>query len=208
MDLYYFPPSAPCRSVLMTAKAVGVDFNLKELNLAAGEHRNPEYAKINPQRTIPTLVDNGFVLWESRAIIVYLAEKYDKTGLLFPNCPKTRAVINQRLYFDMGTLYQRFAEYFYPQFFAKAPADHEKFKKMEEAFAMMEIFLKGQEFVAGDNLTVADIAMVATVSNYEAAKFDLSKYPNVHRWYKECSAIIPGIDLNKAGVEQFKRHFA
>lgn len=207
MDFYYLPGSAPCRSVLMTAKAVGVELNLKELNLMAGEHLKPEFIKINPQHTIPTLVDNGFALWESRAIMVYLVEKYAKTDSLYPKCPKKRAVINQRLYFDMGTLYQRFADYYYPQVFAKQPADPEKFKKIEEAFAFLDIFLDGQQYAAGDSLTLADIALVASVSTYEVANFDISKYPNVAKWYKLCKSVTPGIDLNQAGVDQFKKYF-
>lgn len=207
MDFYYLPGSAPCRSVLMTAKAVGVELNLKKLNLMAGEHLKPEFVKINPQHTIPTLVDNGFALWESRAILVYLVEKYGKTDSLYPKCPKKRAVINQRLYFDMGTLYQRFAEYYYPQIFAKAPADPEKFKKMEEAVGFLDTFLNGQTYAAGDSLTLADISLVATISTYECAGFDLNKYPNVAKWYKQCKAVTPGIDINQAGADEFKKYF-
>lgn len=115
IDLYYTPGSAPCRAVQMTAKAVGVDLNLKLTNLMAGEHMTPEFLKLNPQHTIPTLVDEGFALWESRAIQVYLVEKYGKTDSLYPKCPKKRAVVNQRLYFDLGTLYGSLAAHYYPQ---------------------------------------------------------------------------------------------
>lgn len=61
---------------------------------------------------MPTLDDNGFSLWESRAIITYLADQYGKNDSLFPKDPKKRALVNQRLYFDIGTLYARFADYY------------------------------------------------------------------------------------------------
>ena len=207
MDFYYLAGSSPCRSVIMTAKALGVELNKKVLNLQAGEHLKPEFVKINPQHTIPTLVDNGFALWESRAIMVYLVEKYGKTDSLFPKCPKTRAVINQRLYFDMGTLYKSFADYYYPIIFAKAPADPENFKKMETAFEFFNTFLEGHTYAAGDSLTVADIALLATVSTFEIAGFDFSKYENVAKWYKNAKEVTPGWDENWAGCEEFKKFF-
>lgn len=207
MDLYYKPGSAPCRAVLMTAKAVGVDLNLKRVELMNGEHLTPEYLKINPQHTIPTLVDGEFSLWESRAIQIYLAEKYGKNDTLYPKCPKKRALVNQRLFFDMGTLYQRFGDYHYPQIFANAPADPEKFKKMEEAMGFLETFLDGKTYAAGDFLTIADLSLLATVSSYEVAKFDLSKYQNVTKWYNHIKSVAPGSDLNEQGCVEFSRFF-
>jgi len=207
MDFYYLPGSAPCRAVQMAAAAVGAKLNLKLLNLMTGEHMKPEFVKINPQHTIPTLVDNGFALWESRAILTYLVEKYGKDDSLYPKDPKARAVVNQRLFFDMGTLYQRFADYYYPQIFAKAPADPEKLKKIEEAFEFLSTFLEGKKYTAADHLTVADISLVATVSSFEAAGFDFSKYANVQRWYSLCKSNVPGYDINEAGIVEFKKFF-
>lgn len=163
--------------------------------------------QINPQHVIPTLVDNGFALWESRAIIVYLIEKYGKNDALFPKDPKTRAVVNQRLYFDMGTLYQKFADYYYPQVFAKQPADPEKFKAIETAMGFFETFLTGSEYAAGSQMTVADIALVATISSYDVAKFDLTKYSNVSRWYELCKKTVPGWETNWAGCQEFAKYF-
>jgi glutathione S-transferase len=206
MDFYYLPGSAPCRAVQMTASAVGVDLNLKPLDLFAGEHLKPEFLQINPQHTIPTLVDDGFALWESRAIMIYLVEKYGEgKESLYPSDPQARALVNQRMYFDMGTLYQRFADYYYPIIFRKMPADQEKFKALETAVDFLNTFLDGQEYAAGDAITLADITLVASVSTLDAAGFDLSNYPNVQKWFENCKSAVPGYDLNEAGIEEFKK---
>jgi glutathione S-transferase len=162
---------------------------------------------MNPQHSLPTLVDNGFVLWESRAILTYLADKYGKCDSWYPKCPKKRALVHQRLYFDMGTLSAKYGDYYYPQLFAKQPADPEKFKVMEGAVALLEQFLDGSEYAAGDSLTLADLSLVATISTYDVSGFDLSKYPNIVRWYKKCRDNIPGYEVNQDGVNQFKQIF-
>ncbi|KAJ8945992.1 hypothetical protein NQ318_017108 [Aromia moschata] len=112
IDFYYAPGSPPCRAVLLAAKAVGVELNLKLTDLMKGEHLTPKYLKLNPQHTVPTLDDNGFSLWESRAIMTYLQNQYGKDDSLYPKDPKKRAIVDQRLYFDLGTLYARYADYF------------------------------------------------------------------------------------------------
>ncbi|XP_073817740.1 glutathione S-transferase 4 [Musca autumnalis] len=205
MDFYYLPLSAPCRSVLMTAKALGLELNKKLLNLFEGEHMKPEFLKINPQHTIPTLVDNGFSIWESRAIMVYLVEKYGKQDdPLYPSCPQKRALINQRLYFDMGTLYQSFANYFYPQFKENKPADPELLKKLEVAIEFLNTFLSQTKYVAGDNLTLADLAILATISTFEAVNIDFSKFENVTKWYALVKETAPGADENATGALEMK----
>ncbi|XP_055591423.1 glutathione S-transferase 1 isoform X1 [Uranotaenia lowii] len=207
MDFYYLPGSAPCRAVQMTAAAVGVELNLKLTNLMAGEHMKPEFLKINPQHCIPTLVDNGFALWESRAICAYLVEKYGKDDSLYPKDPQKRALVNQRLFFDMGTLYQRFGDYWYPQIFAKAPANPDNLKKMEEAVGFLNTFLEGHQYAAGDQLTIADLSLAASAATYEVAGFDFAKYPNVHAWLERCKKNAPGYALNQAGADEFKAKF-
>ncbi|XP_055551701.1 glutathione S-transferase 1 isoform X2 [Wyeomyia smithii] len=207
MDFYYLPGSAPCRAVQMTAAAVGVELNLKLTNLMAGEHLKPEFIKLNPQHTIPTLVDGDFSLWESRAIQGYLVDKYGKDDKLYPKDPKKRALVNQRLYFDMGTLYQRFGDYWYPQIFAKQPANPDNLKKMEEAVGFLNTFLEGQQYAAGADLTIADLSLAASAATYEVAGFDFSKYPNVQAWLERCKKNAPGYDLNQAGADEFKAKF-
>ncbi|XP_013196509.2 glutathione S-transferase 1-1 [Amyelois transitella] len=204
-DLYQMPGSAPCRAVLLTARALNINLNLKLVDLQRGDHLKPEFLKLNPQHMVPTLVDDGFVLWESRAIIAYLVNKYGKGSPLYPEEPKARALVDQRLHFDIGTLYQRFADYFYPQVFGGAPADKEKAAKVEESLKLLDHFLDGQKFSAGPNLTIADLSLVATVSSFEASDIDFKKYNNIKRWYETVRATAPGYqEANEKGVDAFK----
>ncbi|XP_022208466.2 glutathione S-transferase T2-like [Drosophila obscura] len=205
MDFYYMPGGSGSRVVIMTAKALGVELNKKLLNTMKGEQLTPEFIKINPQHTIPTLVDNGFAIWESRAIATYLVEKYGKDDSLYPKDPQKRAVINQRLYFDLSTLYDSFAKYYYPYFHTGKPGDAEALKKVETSFEFLNTFLEGQTYVAGSQLTVADIAIVATVSTFDIVEFDLTKYPNVARWYANAKKVTPGWDENWEGLQQLKK---
>lgn len=163
---------------------------------------------MNPQHTVPTLVDGGVVLLESRAILAYLANKYGKTDSLYPKDPVKRAKIDQKLYFDMGTLYQRFSEYYYTQMFQQQPADPEKYKRMEEGMGYFETALEGHKYAIGDNLTIADLTLIATVATFEIADFPLKNYPNVQRWYATCKATAPGFEENAKGAEEFRPFFA
>lgn len=208
MNLYFRPGSAPCRAVLMTAKAIGVEFDkMITINTRAGEQLQPEYLRINPQHTIPTLVDKGFSLWESRAIMVYLVEKYAKNDALYPNDPQKRALINQRLYFDMGTLYKSFADYYYPQIFQHLPANEEQFKKIQDSFGLLDTFLKDSSFVAGDSQSLADIAILSSVSTFDVAGYAVKDYSNVQRWYEQAKKLTPGWDINWSGCLEFRKYF-
>ncbi|XP_017041199.1 uncharacterized protein LOC108088066 [Drosophila ficusphila] len=200
MDLYYLPLVSACRTVLMVAKALNLDLNKKIINTLKKEQLNPDFIKINPQHTIPTLVDNGFTLWESRAVAVYLIEQYGKDDSLYPKDPQKQAVINQRLYFDMGSMYPSLANYYYKIFFTGQPGTEEDFKKIQETFDFLNTFLEGQDYVAGDQYTVADIAILSSVSTFDVLEFDISKYPNVAKWYERVKKITPGWEENWQGA--------
>ncbi|KAG7190908.1 hypothetical protein KM043_006967 [Ampulex compressa] len=205
IDLYQLPGSGPCRSVRLAAAALGVELNLKAVDLMNGEQMKPEFLKMNPQHTIPTMDDNGFYLWESRAIMTYLADQYGKNDTLYPKDAKKRAMVNQRLFFDMGTLYQSFSEYYYPIIFAGAAKDQTKFEKIGQAFEFLDKFLEGENYVAGKNLTLADLALATTVSNFELMEYDMSKTKNVARWLSRIKSEAPKYDeINGAGLKAFK----
>jgi len=205
IDLYQLPASAPCRAVRLTAAAVGVDLNLKPLDLTAGEHLKPEFLKMNPQHTIPTLDDNGFYLWESRAIMTYLANRYGKDDSLYPKDPKKRAVVDQRLYFDLGTLYQSFADAYYTWFFAGIAPDQAKNDKINNALSFLDKFLEGEKYAAGKTLTLADLALVVTISNFKAVDHDLSKYGNILKWFARIQTeAVKYNEIEDQGIKLFK----
>ncbi|XP_050435654.1 glutathione S-transferase 1-like [Adelges cooleyi] len=206
VDFYYTPGSPPCRAVLLAAKAIGLELNLKPLDLHHGEHLKPEFVKINPQHCVPTLVDGDLVLWESRAIIVYLVQKYGKDDSLYPKDPKKQALVNQRLYFDIGTLYAAFADQYYPYIFAGVPKTDDKEKKIAEALLLLDTYyLSGTAWAAGDSITLADLSLAASVSTIEAVDFDLSPFPNVSKWLSKAKTTLPGYqELNQKGIDGFK----
>lgn len=105
LKLYHFPVSGPSRGALLAARAIGIPIQIEIVNLFKKEQLQESFLKLNPQHCVPTLDDNNFVLWESRAIACYLADKYGKDDQWYPKDLQKRAVVNQRLYFDSASLY-------------------------------------------------------------------------------------------------------
>lgn len=198
IDFYYLPPSPPCRSVLLLAKAIGVHLNLKTVNVLKGEHLKPEFLKINPQHIIPTLDDSGFVLCESRPIMGYLVNKYAKNDSLYPKDPKMKGKVDEILYFDIGRLYDSMIKCYFPVLFGSAKqVDEQRLQAMERSCELLNIFLEGKEFVAGDQLTIADFAVSTTISTLQCFSFDIGRYDNIAGWYDRCKQV-----LDKFGFEE------
>ncbi|KAL1464813.1 hypothetical protein WDU94_004426 [Cyamophila willieti] len=205
IDFYYVPGSAPCRAVQLAAAQLGVQLNLKHTDLMKGEHLTPEFLKINPQHTVPTMVDGDYALWESRAIITYLASQYGSDDSLYPKDPKKRGLVDQRLYFDIGTLYQRFADYFYPHCFGGAPLDAEKAEKLDQALGFLDTFLASSPWAAGDNITIADCSIVASLTTIEIIGFDLTKHKNVVAYLEKAKTSLKDYEeANNKGTLAFK----
>ncbi|WP_437708421.1 glutathione S-transferase family protein [Sorangium sp. So ce448] len=166
MKLYEFAPTRSIR-VRWTLQELGVDFETVQVNLRAGEHRRPEFLKLNPAGKLPVLVDGDLVLTESVAIVLYLAEKYPEKGLL-PADPRERAKVNQWLLFAATELEQplwRIArhKFLYPED-KRQPGDipvaRDDFKAMA---AVLEKHMDQRQFVVGDRVTVADLVMAYTL---------------------------------------------
>lgn len=166
MRLYEFAPTRSIR-VRWTLQELGVDFEPITVNLVAGEHRRPEFLRLNPAGKIPVLVDGELVLTESVAIVLYLAEKYRDKGLL-PSDPRQRAELNRWLLFTATELEQplwRITRHtrLYPEA-DRLPCDIDlasrEFKAMAE---VLEDHMQQRQFVVGNAATVADFVVAYTL---------------------------------------------
>ncbi|XP_049531893.1 glutathione S-transferase D5-like [Anopheles darlingi] len=192
LDLYYNIIAPPCRVVLLFAKWLKLDLNLIEMDILKREQYKPEFIKLNPQHCLPTLVDGDVVVWESSAIIIYLAEKYGKDDTLYPKDIAQRAKVNQRLFYDIGTLMRSVHVYFQPILIG-GEGKPEDFKKVQEAVNVLERFLNESRWLAGEHLTVADFTTAVTVAALDGTlNFDFISYPNVLRWYEQCKRELIG----------------
>ncbi|KAF4526456.1 hypothetical protein B566_EDAN014068 [Ephemera danica] len=206
LKLYYMPLSSPCRSVMLTAASLGIKLNLQPLDLMKQENLTPEFIKLNPQHCIPTLDDEGFVLWESRAICAYLVNMYGKDDSLYPRDPQKRAIVDARLDFDQGTLNTRLVEMFSGVFRGKLPTE-EATKSFHDAMDTLEIFLTSK-WVAGNEMTIADMCTVATITTAEAIGEDISRWKNISRWLKRAKKeMFEFKEANQDGIDQFKALF-
>jgi glutathione S-transferase len=166
MKLYEFAPTRSIR-VRWTLQELGVEFESIIVNLVAGEHRSPEFLKINPAGKLPVLVDGDVVLTESVAIVLYLAEKYPLKGLI-PTDLRQRAQVYRWLLFAATELEQplwRIARHtaLYPED-QRLPGDvllaSQEFRAMAD---VLEKHMEQRQFVAGDGVTVADFVVAYTL---------------------------------------------
>jgi glutathione S-transferase len=107
LQLYYNSISPPARAVLLTVRSLGLRVDVQNVNLLAGEHLTSKFLKLNPAHQIPVLVDDDFVLSESRSIMAYLVNSRKSGSELYPVDSQKRARIDQRMYFDATTVFER-----------------------------------------------------------------------------------------------------
>lgn len=143
---------------------------------------------------------------ESRAIIAYLFDKFGKDDSLYPKDPQTRAIINQRIQFDIGTLYKRFLDLCDYKYERKLPDYSWVLPSMDEACKILNTFLGQTKYVAGENITLADFSILASIISYESAKVDIAQYPNVNRWYALCKETIPGYQCIQMEITELYKY--
>ncbi|XP_073835754.1 uncharacterized protein isoform X2 [Musca autumnalis] len=205
MKLYAVSDGPPSLAVRMCLKALEIPYELHNVDYIASEHLSEEYAKMNPQKEIPVLDDDGFYLSESIAIMQYLCDKYAADSSLYPKDPKERALVNHRLCFNMAFYYSSIGAYsMAPIFFDYQRTEMGK-KKVENVLQVFETYLKrlGTKYAAGDKLTIADFALVSATLCLEGIAYDFSKYELVSKWYQTFKKEYPQLwEIANGGMQE------
>ncbi|XP_069357527.1 glutathione S-transferase 1-1 isoform X2 [Maniola hyperantus] len=185
LKLYGVSEGPPTISVRQALTTLEIPFELINVDFGQGEHMTAEFAKMNPQKLIPVLDDDGFFLSESNAILQYICDKYKPYSNIYPQEPIARAIVNHRLCFSLSTYYANISAYTVnPVFF-----DYERtelgLKKIYMALDVLEeYFLRsGTRYAAADHLTIADFPLFNANMTMEAMGLDFSKYIRISHWY-------------------------
>ncbi|KAM9450271.1 glutathione S-transferase theta-1b [Clarias gariepinus] len=204
LEIYLDLLSQPCRSVYIFAKKNNIPFEYKKLSLMAGEHYGEEFGKINMMRKVPTIRDGDFCLSESVAIMQYLAEKYGASDNWYPADVQKRARVNEYLSWQHSAIRPHGSKVFWLRLMipkvmgVEVPAE-----KMDAALEDLnnslklieEKFLQDRPFIAGDQISLADLVAIVEIMQPVGAGLDVfDGRPKLSAWKDRVRAAI-GADL-------------
>ncbi|WP_138517871.1 glutathione binding-like protein [Limnobacter alexandrii] len=187
-----------CEEMGLHWKPIGVD-------IGKGDQFKPEFLKFSPNNKIPAIIDpNGpdgkpLELFESGAILIYLAEK---TGQFFGENHRERLSIIQWLMFQMGGVGPMLGQAHHFRIYAPEPIEYAINRYTNEAKRLYEVINKQLSqfpYIAGENYSIADMALYPWVYRWQRQGIELSDYPAVHKWYDELSArpaVIKALNVN------------
>ena len=188
------------KKITIMLEEIGCDFKVTEIDLSKDEQFKTDFKKISPFSKIPVIVDheNKESLFESGAILIYLAEKYNKFY-----APKQRNSINQWLMAQIGTIGPMLGQHH--QFHHYNPGKSEfgeerYFKIAKKLYADLDERLAKSEYLAGPDYTIADIATWPWIARHGWHDIGLKNYRNLTRWYLDIAkrtAVIKGYDVLK-----------
>ncbi|MGN6146688.1 MAG: glutathione S-transferase family protein [Mesorhizobium sp.] len=190
MQLYTLPGSPNSRKAVAVIRHLGLTVDIRPLDFARGETRTPAFLALNRNGMVPVLVDGDFVLWESNAICAYLA---DRTGgsSLYPSDLKVRADINRWLYWEQAHFNRAFGTLIFesiikPKFGMGHPSQGLVDFCLEETGVrarVLDAHLAGRDTLVGEDITIADYAMVCLEKYRDATAFDWTPFANVNRYF-------------------------
>lgn len=183
IDLYTFPtPNG--RKVSILLEELELSYNVHKIDITQGEQFSPEFVEINPNSKIPAIIDHDteITVFESGAILMYLAEK---TGKLWPTETKSRYQVMEWLMFQMASVGPMFGQFnhfnrFAPEKFPYAIARYEQ--ETLRLYGVLDKQLADRPYIAGENYSIADIALYPWVASYEFMGLTLEQHPHLKHW--------------------------
>lgn len=193
LKLYAFPPSPRAFKVLLAANQLGVPYEFHLVDLAKGDQRAPGFVALNPNGRMPVLDDDGFVLWESNAIVEYLASK---AGVL-PKDARERLAVTKWLYWESNHWDPICAVYVFERlvkpFFGLGETSEAEIAKAATTFERLAGVLNGQlekhRYVTGDALTIADLAISSSLCVADRVNYPLENYRAIQRWHADLKTL-------------------
>ena len=189
MKLYFGSLSGHSHRARLFLSLLGVDYEAVPMDLAAGAHKEPAFLRLNRFGEVPILDDNGVIIADSNAILVYLAKKYGRADWL-PDAPEAAAAVQRWLSVAAGKVaYGPCAARLITVFGYKLDAE-EAISRSHELLKVLNEELGGVTWIAGTpKPSVADIAIYSYVDRAPEGNVDLSPYPNVNTWLRRVEAL-------------------
>jgi glutathione S-transferase len=189
VKLYIVPGSPNCRKAQAVVHELRSPVEIVVLDLARREHKGRDYLAINPNGLVPSLVDGDLRLWESNAIMQYLADRAGETPL-FPREPARRADVVRWQCWELAHFGRAlgavlFERIFKPVMLGEAPdeaAAERALGQLRPLAAQLDAHLAGRRFVAGGEVTLADYSLGCQLPLAEFGRVDLAPYPNLRAW--------------------------
>lgn len=200
IDLYtWTTPNG--RKVSILLEELALDYKVHAVNIGAGEQKTPEFLKISPNGKIPAIVEQetGLALFESGAIMLYLAEKH---GRFIPSDPLQKARVVEWLMWQMGGLGPMAGQGHHYLHFNPGNSEYAEERLSTEITRLYRVLnerLEGRDYIC-DEYSIADMACWPWVSRYEWHKISLDDFPNVKAWYLRLAArdaVQKGYDVPK-----------
>ncbi|MDE1952080.1 MAG: glutathione S-transferase family protein [Betaproteobacteria bacterium] len=196
MRLYHHPMSSNARRAVLAAVHLHAPVELVRVDLFKGEHMAPGFVQINPNHKVPVLDDDGFVLWESHAIMQYLADK-TPGQTLYPKALRARADVNRWLFWCAAHLMPAVGALNWENHIkgmlglgapdAAIVARGEE--QLRELGAVLDAHLAQRAWISGDALTLADFSIAAPLADSARARLPVGDLQHVQRWFAAVRAL-------------------
>jgi len=196
MRLHVFPPSPRATKAMALVNHLGLDCEIRLVDLFKGDQHKPAFAALNPNERMPVLEDDGFVLWESNAILQYLASKKPESGL-WPRDAKGQADVLRWHSWDAADWFPACGILTFERLVKKLtnqgdpnPAEVVRGEVQFHKFAkVLNAHLTGRKWLVGNDLTIADFAVGAPMVTAEPAEYPVVQYSEINRWYGAIAAL-------------------